>query len=85
MGGLDCRRVVHITGRTYKVLSITTISTPHYGSPTADIVAEVLESTGRKYTKPNSQSLTSKLTNMPTSIRQRPARGRSTAFRLKEF
>ena len=32
MGGLDARRMVHMK-REYKVLSITTVSTPHLGSP----------------------------------------------------
>ena len=36
MGGLDARRLVHFPNLKYKVLSITTVSTPHYGSPIAD-------------------------------------------------
>ena len=37
MGGLDCRYLTsHITERTFKVLSVTTIATPHRGSAFAD-------------------------------------------------
>ncbi|CAL1695126.1 unnamed protein product [Somion occarium] len=37
MGGLDCRYLTtHLTHRTFKVLSITTISSPHHGSSFAD-------------------------------------------------
>ncbi|KAI0080363.1 alpha/beta-hydrolase, partial [Panus rudis PR-1116 ss-1] len=37
MGGLDCRYLTtHLTKRKFKVLSITTISTPHRGSSFAD-------------------------------------------------
>ncbi|KAF9229090.1 alpha/beta-hydrolase [Gyrodon lividus] len=33
MGGLDCRYLVtHLTQRNFRVLSLTTIATPHYGS-----------------------------------------------------
>jgi triacylglycerol esterase/lipase EstA (alpha/beta hydrolase family) len=36
MGGLDARRLVHKDPKPeYKVLSITTVSTPHHGSPVA--------------------------------------------------
>jgi hypothetical protein len=45
MGGLDCRRMVHTCKGTYTVLSITTVSTPHYGSPFADTVRKYV---GRK-------------------------------------
>ncbi|KAI5995744.1 Alpha/Beta hydrolase protein [Pisolithus orientalis] len=37
MGGLDARRLVHFSGLRYNVLSITTVSTPHYGSPIASL------------------------------------------------
>ncbi|KAI6156847.1 Alpha/Beta hydrolase protein [Pisolithus tinctorius] len=37
MGGLDARRLVHFSGLGYNVLSITTVSTPHYGSPLASL------------------------------------------------
>ncbi|KAI9495823.1 Alpha/Beta hydrolase protein [Zychaea mexicana] len=37
MGGLDCRYLLsHIRDRPYKVESLTTISTPHQGSPVMD-------------------------------------------------
>ncbi|KAI8355540.1 Alpha/Beta hydrolase protein [Blakeslea trispora] len=37
MGGLDCRYLIsHIPNRDYKVNSLTTISTPHRGSPVMD-------------------------------------------------
>ncbi|KAF9056553.1 Alpha/Beta hydrolase protein [Panaeolus papilionaceus] len=37
MGGLDCRYLTtHLTNRQFKVLSITTIATPHRGSSFAD-------------------------------------------------
>ncbi|KAI9269199.1 Alpha/Beta hydrolase protein [Phascolomyces articulosus] len=37
MGGLDCRSLLsHIRDRPYKVESLTTISTPHQGSPVMD-------------------------------------------------
>ncbi|KAL6310097.1 Alpha/Beta hydrolase protein [Sparassis latifolia] len=37
MGGLDCRYLTtHLTDRPFKVLSVTTISTPHRGSSFAD-------------------------------------------------
>ncbi|KAF8167720.1 Alpha/Beta hydrolase protein [Crassisporium funariophilum] len=37
MGGLDCRYLTtHLTHRTFQVLSITTIATPHRGSSFAD-------------------------------------------------
>ncbi|KAI7888921.1 Alpha/Beta hydrolase protein [Mucor mucedo] len=37
MGGLDCRYLIsHIPDRPYKVNSLTTISTPHRGSPVMD-------------------------------------------------
>ncbi|KAI8881948.1 alpha/beta-hydrolase [Backusella circina FSU 941] len=37
MGGLDCRYLIsHIKERPYKVNSLTTISTPHRGSPVMD-------------------------------------------------
>ncbi|KAF8714256.1 hypothetical protein AX14_012860 [Amanita brunnescens Koide BX004] len=45
MGGLDARRLVYldeynngIKGCKYKVLSITTINTPHHGSPIAELL-----------------------------------------------
>lgn len=37
MGGLDCRYLAtHLTDRNFQILSITTIATPHRGSPFAD-------------------------------------------------
>ncbi|CAO3613067.1 unnamed protein product [Cunninghamella echinulata] len=37
MGGLDCRYLIsHIPNKPYKVSSLTTISTPHNGSPLMD-------------------------------------------------
>lgn len=37
MGGLDCRYLTtHLTDRSFKVLSVTTIATPHRGSSFAD-------------------------------------------------
>ncbi|KAI8637867.1 Alpha/Beta hydrolase protein [Parasitella parasitica] len=37
MGGLDCRYLIsHISDRPYKINSLTTISTPHRGSPVMD-------------------------------------------------
>ncbi|KAI6097800.1 alpha/beta-hydrolase [Pisolithus sp. B1] len=37
MGGIDCRHLItHLTQRSFSVLSLTTISTPHRGSPFAD-------------------------------------------------
>ncbi|KAG8754105.1 hypothetical protein FRC11_006864 [Ceratobasidium sp. 423] len=40
MGGLDCRYLVShlMENATFKVLSVTTVSTPHWGSPVADVV-----------------------------------------------
>jgi triacylglycerol lipase len=39
MGGLDSRRLVHFPGLRFKVLSITTVGTPHRGSPVANLLA----------------------------------------------
>ena len=36
MGGLDCRALVHLRDLEFEVLSITTVGTPHRGSPYAD-------------------------------------------------
>lgn len=38
MGGLDSRYLISKLGMADRVLSLTTISTPHHGSPLADIV-----------------------------------------------
>ncbi|CAE6439736.1 unnamed protein product [Rhizoctonia solani] len=40
MGGLDCRHLVaHLMPKAnFKVLSVSTIATPHHGSPAADVV-----------------------------------------------
>lgn len=38
MGGLDSRYMISKLGMADRVLSLTTISTPHHGSPLADIV-----------------------------------------------
>ncbi|KAI6026913.1 Alpha/Beta hydrolase protein [Pisolithus microcarpus] len=37
MGGIDCRHLItHLTQRSFSVLSLTTVSTPHRGSPFAN-------------------------------------------------
>jgi triacylglycerol lipase len=38
MGGLDCRYMISKLGMASRVLSLTTIGTPHHGSPIADLV-----------------------------------------------
>jgi triacylglycerol lipase len=38
MGGLDCRYMISKLGMAGRVLSLTTIGTPHHGSPVADLV-----------------------------------------------
>ncbi len=43
-GGLDSRYMVSNLGMAGKVASVTTLSTPHYGSPVADIVDAVVPS-----------------------------------------
>ncbi|KAF8632986.1 hypothetical protein AX15_001583 [Amanita polypyramis BW_CC] len=46
MGGLDCRYLAtHLTNRDFRILSITTIATPHWGSSFAD---HFLETVGRE-------------------------------------
>ncbi|KAG8998721.1 hypothetical protein FRB94_006699 [Tulasnella sp. JGI-2019a] len=42
MGGLDCRHLVThmLDGAGFKVLSVTTIATPHRGSPAADVFVD---------------------------------------------
>ena len=40
MGGLDARHTISTLGMADRVLSLTTIGTPHHGSPVADIVDE---------------------------------------------
>ncbi|RPD57047.1 alpha/beta-hydrolase [Lentinus tigrinus ALCF2SS1-6] len=46
MGGIDCRYLTtHLTDRPFKVLSVTTISTPHRGSSFAD---QFLATVGRE-------------------------------------
>ncbi|KAH8099385.1 alpha/beta-hydrolase [Cristinia sonorae] len=43
MGGIDCRYLTtHLTNRTFDVLSITTISSPHRGSSFADTFLETV-------------------------------------------
>lgn len=37
MGGLDARYMISVLGMGYKVASLTTIATPHRGSPVADV------------------------------------------------
>src|SRR5438874_2494875 len=37
MGGLDCRDMISSLGMADKVASLTTVGTPHHGSPVADI------------------------------------------------
>lgn len=42
-GGLDCRYLTtHLTQRNFKVLSVTTIATPHQGSVFADYFLETI-------------------------------------------
>lgn len=44
MGGLDCRYLIsEIPNKSYKVLSLTTISTPHRGSEMADYVVNLFQ------------------------------------------
>lgn len=44
MGGLDCRYLIsRIPDKNYKVLSLTTVSTPHRGSEMADYVVSQFE------------------------------------------
>lgn len=43
-GGLDSRYMVSNLGMSSKVATLTTLSTPHYGSPIADIVLGVVPS-----------------------------------------
>lgn len=44
MGGLDCRFLIsRIPNKSYKVLSLTTVSTPHRGSEMADYVVAQFE------------------------------------------
>lgn len=44
MGGLDCRYLISkIKPTEYKILSLTTISTPHHGSEMADFVVQHFE------------------------------------------
>jgi len=46
MGGLDCRYLAtHLTDRKFRVLSITTIATPHRGSSFADHFLETIGKT----------------------------------------
>lgn len=40
MGGLDSRFMISMLGMADRVLSLTTIGTPHHGSPIADIVVK---------------------------------------------
>jgi len=46
MGGLDTRYAVSLLGYASKVASLTTIATPHHGSPLADMVVQ--KQTGSK-------------------------------------
>lgn len=46
MGGLDSRYLIskiHQNSKSYKVMSLTTISTPHHGSECADFVVKIVE------------------------------------------
>lgn len=44
MGGLDCRFLISkIKNKNYKVLSLTTVSTPHRGSEVADYVVNLIQ------------------------------------------
>jgi len=40
MGGLDCRYMISKLGMAERVISLTTIATPHHGSPIADLVTD---------------------------------------------
>jgi triacylglycerol lipase len=40
MGGLDARYVINVLGYAAKVCSLTTIATPHHGSPLADWITD---------------------------------------------
>ena len=40
LGGLDSRFMISTLGMADRVLSLTTIGTPHHGSPIADIVVK---------------------------------------------
>lgn len=42
MGGLDCRYMIVHLGMAPRVASLTTISTPHYGTPISDVALGVL-------------------------------------------
>jgi len=41
MGGLDARHMIVDGGMAERVATLTTIGTPHYGSPVADRIAQV--------------------------------------------
>jgi triacylglycerol lipase len=43
MGGLDARYMISKLGLADRILSLTTIGTPHHGSPTANLVVQVGE------------------------------------------
>lgn len=57
MGGLDCRHLItHLNPVDYSPLSLTTIATPHRGSPFMDW-CQVRRCTIRGYQSPNNSSL----------------------------
>ncbi|XBW37323.1 hypothetical protein QEN19_002905 [Hanseniaspora menglaensis] len=75
MGGLDCRYLISAISdeqKTYKVLSLTTLSTPHHGSAVANLLVNEL-----KLGKVIAEDGTSKL--VP------PAFGQLTTQYLEEF
>lgn len=65
MGGLDCRFLIsRIKNKNYKVLSLTTVSTPHHGSEMADYVVNLFQDLN-KLAPSGSQQLI-----LPPSIRE---------------
>lgn len=65
MGGLDCRFLIsRIPNKNYKVLSLTTVSTPHHGSEIADYMVELIQDL-KKFTPPESKHLM-----LPPSIKE---------------
>ena len=48
MGGLDARLAIHKYNLGSRCLSLLTIATPHYGSPLADILVDIVDRPGDK-------------------------------------
>jgi triacylglycerol lipase len=42
-GGLDTRYLIHQPGWADRIVSLTTVSTPHHGTPTADLISGALD------------------------------------------